>query len=311
MGVGRLEEEGNGIGVNTVLRLALEKLKGVLKEEPGQVERAIRWEMCQPGFIVSQQREKKEAKTRDKKDISSLRSRKYRQGRGGELHSFISVFSPFFFEGYSPSFGSCGDPVRVNEAAHFTAFSPIMSRVPRIGDGGGNLWFHFFLWFRTAPRRRQFERKKSGRENLPIHYTWTTSFIGLPTEMESQGSLPMFTLVPFVKFLSSKRPKKTRKQPSCRYGRVYWRFECASGSRAPPLACVTRFHRTYMSFLVWINYLHSFNLTLHYFMFEHFDSCKPWWIDFFANVLISHNSKKRRRWWNVIGVRVFFICHEF
>ena len=186
-----------------------------------------------------------------------------------------------------------------------------MSRVPRIGDGGGNLWFHFFLWFRTAPRRRQFERKKSGRENLPIHYTWTTSFIGLPTEMESQGSLPMFTLVPFVKFLSSKRPKKTRKQPSCRYGRVYWRFECASGSRAPPLACVTRFHRTYMSFLVWINYLHSFNLTLHYFMFEHFDSCKPWWIDFFANVLISHNSKKRRRWWNVIGVRVFLFVMNF
>lgn len=108
--------------------------------ELGEASRAIigRWEMCRPGFIVSQLERKKKRGP----NVTSTGwgffffLEKYRRGRRGwtpraSNFCFVTWKKPIFCFVVEDSLllraAAVGDPVRVNEAALFTAFTSIIS----------------------------------------------------------------------------------------------------------------------------------------------------------------------------------------
>jgi hypothetical protein len=102
----------------------------------GGASRAIigRWEMCQPGFIVSQlggkrrrprerrQHQRVEVFLKNTDEVAEVESR----ARFFFVTSLKAYFYFFFFADNLLRAAAVGDPVRVNEAAFFTAFTSII-----------------------------------------------------------------------------------------------------------------------------------------------------------------------------------------
>ncbi len=142
----------------------LSELEGVSKKEEsrlGQVERSSAGGKCVSLVSLSVSQKKREVEKRDKKDVTSRVWGLENTDRVAEVRLQRVLFlwlKPFFeasllfFARGGDGGGSGGDPVRVNEAAHFTAFAPIISSQVLVYNDDVTYDFIFLLLLRLLGR---------------------------------------------------------------------------------------------------------------------------------------------------------------